>query len=462
MPDLQLNERIADRFLDCVHCGLCLAQCPTYSELGDENDSPRGRIYLMRHLSEGRLEPTERVLGHLDLCLDCRACETACPSGVRYGSLIETMRGRLAEQGIGVKKNGWADRFLAMFMFNVFPYPKKLNRWLWLARLGQAVGFNTFLRESGLIRLLPATVARMEAMLPPHIEACDPLPAYARPDGPVRARVAMFRGCVSESIFGPSNRAMLRVLLANGCEVFIPDSQVCCGAIHHHGGRHGEAQEMARANIRAFEALESPVEADRQPARGSDGGTTPARRRRHTLDDIDAIVTNVAGCGTMLKEYNELLHYDPAYSARAERFVSKMKDINEFLADLPLKPPTRPVRLRVTYHEACHLCHGQQIRSQPRALLKAIPGLELVELAESDWCCGAAGTYNLTQPEMSERLAERKLRNVDRTGAEVLATANAGCLMQLLQHVRSSGRSIRVMHPIDLLDAAYHGNSHEI
>lgn len=429
MHGVTLDSHISDRFFDCVHCGLCLAQCPTYSELGDENDSPRGRIYLMRHLHEGRIEPNERVLRHLDLCLDCRACESACPSGVRYGSLIESMRGRLAELGRAAPA-GLADRFLQWFIYGVFPYPEKLNRWLWLAQLGQAAGLNDFLRTSGLIDLLPGKLAKMEAMLPPKIERCGPLPLHARPGGKVRARVGLFLGCVSESIFGPTNRAMWRVLLANDCEVFVPRAQGCCGAIHHHGGRHHEAQEMARANIDAFEAL-GP--------------------------DIDAYVTNVAGCGTMLKEYTELLREDAAYAERARRFVARMKDISEFLAPLPIKPPGQAMPLKVTYHEACHLCHGQQIRSQPRTLLKAIPGLELIELAESEWCCGAAGTYNLTQPEMSTRLAERKMLHVDRTGASVLATANAGCLMQLIAHARATGRSVRVVHPLDLLDAAYAG-----
>lgn len=428
MASLQLTPRIADRFFDCVHCGLCLSQCPTYSELGNENDSPRGRIYLMRRLSEGSLDALPRVLQHLDLCLDCRACETACPSGVRYGSLIESMRGTLAHHGVQ-KEKSWADKFLDTFMFQVFPHPEKLNRWLWLAKLGQAVGFNDFLRSSGLIDVLPPTLAKMESMLPPDIESCEPLPAHAMPEGPVRARVAMFRGCVSESIFGPSNRAMLRVLLANGCEVFIPDAQVCCGAIHHHGGKHLESEAMARRNIDAF----------------------------LSLSDIDAVVTNVAGCGTMLKEYTELLHDDPVYAGRARQFVAKMRDISEFLGDLGLTPPTNEVIAKVTYHEACHLCHGQQIRSQPRQLLKSIPGLQLVEMPESDWCCGAAGTYNLTQPEMSTRLAERKLANADKTGADIIATANAGCLMQIMQHVRATGRPYEVVHPIDLLDAAYGG-----
>jgi len=432
MPNLQLEERISERFFDCVHCGLCLSQCPTYSELGDENDSPRGRIYLMRSLSEGRLQPSARVLEHLDLCLDCRACESACPSGVRYGSLIESMRGQLQDAGI-IPAKTWAERLLDKFMFNIFPHPKKLSRWLWLARLGQAIGMNEFLHQSGLADLLPGPLAKMEAMLPPHIEPCDPMPQHTMPSGKVRARVALFRGCVSESIFGPTNRATLRVLLANDCEVFVPDAQGCCGAIHHHGGRHHDAEQMAKDNIDAFEAL----------------------------GDIDAVVTNVAGCGTMLKDYGELLYHDPVYAERARRFVAKMKDINEFLAALPIYPPTHPILAKVTYHEACHLCHGQQIRKQPRTLLQAIPGLDLVELAESEWCCGAAGTYNLTQPEMSARLAQRKLANIDETGADIVATANTGCLMQLMQHARAGSKPYRIVHPIDLLDVAY-GNRDEV
>lgn len=426
--EIKLEDRISERFFDCVHCGLCLGQCPTYSETGDENNSPRGRIYLMRGIHEGRLAPTPPVLAHLDLCLDCRACETACPSGVRYGSLIESMRGQLAARQAGPRT--LAERFLEKFMYDVFPYPEKLNRWLWLARMGQAIGLNDFLHSSGLIRLLPEKLQKMESMLPPDLKPCDPLPLHARPRGKVRARVALFRGCVSESIFGPSNWAMWRVLLANDCEVFVPPAQTCCGAIHHHGGRHAEAREMARKNIDSFAAL-GP--------------------------DIDAYITNVAGCGTMLKEYEELLHDDPVYAERAKAFAAKMKDINEFLAALPLKPPEAFLPLKVTYHEACHLCHGQQIRAQPRLLLKSIPGLQLIDLPESDWCCGAAGTYNLTQPQMSARLAERKLLNVDGTGAEVLATANAGCMMQLMQHARLTGRKVRVVHPIDLLDSAYAG-----
>ena len=430
MPTLTLDKRIYDRFLDCIHCGLCLSQCPTYAELGDENDSPRGRIYLMRALADGRIDASDTVLHHLDLCLDCRACETACPSGVRYGSLIEATRAQL-HKDMPAAPRSFAQRMLDRFMFEVFPYPERMKPWLVLARLGQAVGLTDFLRTSGLDRILPGPLMRLQSMLPEQIDgAAEPLPDHARPDGPVRARVAFFVGCISEAVFGATNRATLRVLLANGCEVFCPPTQTCCGAIHHHGGRTTEAEALARANIAAFEAL-------------------PA--------SVDAVVVNVAGCGAELKGYDELLHDDDEWADRAKRFTEKVKDISELLVSLPLRPPTARLEMKVTYHDPCHLAHGQQIRQPPRELLAAIPGLELVEMSESDWCCGAAGTYNLTQPEMSTRLARRKLDNIARTGADTIATGNAGCLMQLMAHSRDIEKPYRIAHPIDLLDQAYIG-----
>ena len=425
MAMLSLDTHVYDRLLDCVHCGLCLSQCPTYSELGDENDSPRGRIYLMRSLADGKLEASPAIRGHLDLCLDCRACETACPSGVRYGSLIESARNTI-EHDEGASRR-LVSRLLDFMMFQVMPYPKKLRRWLTLARLGQAVGLDDFLRSSGLDRLLPDALVKLQAMVPETMQRATNLPAHALPSsGNVRARVGLFSGCISDVVFGQTNAATHRVLLANDCEVFVPRTQRCCGAIHHHAGRGDDARAFALANMKASLNL-----------------------------DLDAILVNVAGCGCMLKEYHELFHNDPEYGPTAERFIAKVKDISEFLVDLPLHAPTHPLAIKVTYHDACHLVHGQKIRNQPRELLKMIPGLDLIELKESDWCCGAAGTYNLTQPEMSERLVNRKLDNIDRTGAEVIATANAGCLLQLIQQVRVTGRRYRIVHPIDLLDEAY-------
>ncbi len=432
MADLEIDRHVYQRFFECVHCGLCLAQCPTYAADGNENDSPRGRIYLMRSLSEGRIRPNETVLGHLDLCLDCRACETACPSGVHYGTIIESVRGEIARQ-IDRGAKTVTQRVLEHFMYRVLPYPEKLDRWLSLARLAQTTGLDGFLRSSGLLDRLPPALAGMHEMLPALSEPCQPLPAHQTPeDGTIRARVMFFPGCIGESLFGPTNRATMRVLLANGCEVFCPPEQRCCGAIHYHGGFRDEALALARTNIDVFEPF---------------------------ADRVDVIVTNVAGCGAMLKEYAELLMDDAAYRHRAQRFAAKVRDISEFLTELPLRLPRRSWNVKVTYHEPCHLAHAQQIRSQPRELLKAISGIELVELPESDWCCGAAGTYGLTQPKMSRYLAERKLRNVDKTGAHIVATGNAGCLLQLMRHARRAGRELRFAHPVELLDEAYFGSS---
>jgi len=428
---VRLDQRLYDRLFDCVHCGFCLGQCPTYGQIGDENDSPRGRLHLMRALIEGRVEPTEPVLRHLSLCLDCRACETACPSGVQYGSLIEHVRGELAEKMEAAPKTV-VDRLLDRLINDLFPDREKMSRLMLLARMGQAAGLDEFLTDSGLRDVLPPRLARLYAMLPKLGEHLEPMPERSVPPGEVRARVAFFIGCVSESMFGPTNRATLAVLLANGVEVLAPPAQVCCGAIHQHKGDVWAAGLMARRNIDVFEAI------DPEP---------------------DAVVTNVAGCGAMLKSYAELLADDKAYSVRAPRFVDRVRDISEFLIDLGLRPPAKPMKLRVTYHDACHLAHAQKIRQQPRQVLETIPGLELIPLPESDMCCGAAGIYSLTHPEMADQLAERKLANIDQTGADVVAAANAGCILHLAHHARQSGRDLRIVHPIDLLAEAYANDS---
>ncbi len=411
-------------FLDCVHCGLCTASCPTYVELGDENDSPRGRIYLMRAVADGRLELTREVRRHLDLCLDCRACETACPSGVQYGKLIEPFRVAMEEASPeGRKTDDWFHRRI---LFGLFPYPDRLRKTLWPARIAQILRLDRMLEATRLLRLLPPRLQRLATMLPPLAKDPGPLPEVLPAKGARRARVALFTGCVADAIFRPTHWATARVLQENGCEVVTPRGQVCCGAIHFHAGASEPARELAETNLAAF-----PVQ------------------------DVDAILVNVAGCGSMLKDYGH--HWGDAQQTAREQFAHKVKDVNEFLDELGLIPPRGEIRTTATYHDACHLVHAQRVREQPRRLLQQVPGLELRELPESELCCGAAGTYNLTEPEMAQRLARRKLDNILRTGARVVVTANAGCLLQIAAEARRRGERLQIVHPMDVLDCSYRG-----
>lgn len=419
-----------DKFLDCVHCGLCTSACPTYLETGDENNSPRGRIYLMRAVTDGRMELTGTVQRHLDLCLDCRSCETACPSGVQYGRLIEPFRVEMhhAEQkrGQGASQS-WFTRWI---MHGLFPYPNRMRWALWPARIMQAVGLDQLAENIGLTKLLPQRLQRMQSQLPRLQPVSPPFPDVLPAVGPKRARVALFTGCVADAMFSHVNWATARVLQANGCEVVIPKAQACCGAIHYHSGADLPALEFANQNASAF-----------------------------PLDELDAVIINVAGCGAMLKDYGhisqEVAPHDHAQAERLERFASKVRDISEFLAELgPLTPPGE-VKLRATYHDACHLVHAQKIREQPRDLLSLVPGLELVPLAESEICCGAAGSYNLTEPEMSDRLAQRKLANILATRPQALITGNAGCSLQIQASLRKAGHKIWVAHPMEILDLSY-------
>ncbi|MCH8044934.1 MAG: (Fe-S)-binding protein [Planctomycetes bacterium] len=412
--------------LDCVHCGLCTAACPTYVETGDENDSPRGRIYLMRGVIDGRLPLDDHVRGHLDLCLDCRACETACPSGVQYGKLIEPFRIEMEQlAGSKAKSDDWFHRYI---LFGMFPYPEMMRKALIPARIAQVLKLDRLVERLGLLRLLPTPLRRLVQMLPPLKAAEPPLPAVLPAKGKQRARVALFTGCVSDALFRHTNWATARVLQENGCEVVVPQSQGCCGAIHFHAGSSQPARELADANVAAFD-----------------------------LDECDAVIVNVAGCGAMLKDYGH--HWDDADRSRRSDFAAKVRDVHEFLDELGLIPPTGRLDLTATYHDACHLAHAQQITQQPRNLLGQIPGLTLKPLPETDLCCGAAGTYNLTQPEMSERLSRRKLDNILSTGAGVVVTANAGCLLQIAQQARRGGHRLDVLHPMDLLDLSYRGLS---
>lgn len=451
-------------FLDCVHCGLCTASCPTYAELGNENDSPRGRIYLMRAVTDGRLELTANTRRHLELCLDCRACETACPSGVQYGKLIEPFRVAMEQTGDAPAKS--RDWFHQYILFKLFPYPARMRLALWPARIAQFLRLDRLLVGSGLWRLLPPRLGRLVTLLPPLEAPVEPLPAFLPAKGPRRARVALFTGCVADVMFRQTNWATARVLQENGCDVTIPAAQACCGAIHFHAGASDPARELADTNVAAFQA-----------------------------DNFDAVIVNVAGCGSMLKDYGHHWHGEQTHAAGAagsapaaaaaaaagtpavpgaslaatastastadsrqaarERFAGKVKDVHEFLAELGLIEPPGRLPLTATYHDACHLAHAQKVREQPRKLLAKIPGLKMVELPESDLCCGAAGTYNLTEPEMADRLGRRKLKNILATGARVVVTANAGCLLQIAREARMQGERLRIVHPIDLLDLSY-------
>jgi glycolate oxidase iron-sulfur subunit len=407
--------------LDCVHCGLCTAACPTFVETGDENESPRGRIYLMRGVADGRLELNDRVRRHLELCLDCRACETACPSGVQYGKLIEPFRVAMDSAEGDSRRHDWFHRYI---LFGLFPYPKKLRRALVPARIAQRTGLLRLAQAVRLTRLLPGPLRRMVEMLPPAQRNEGPLPEFLPAIGRRRATVALFTGCIGDAMFRHVNWATARVLQQNGCDVHVPPSQVCCGAIHFHAGSSEPAREFANQNLAAF----------------------PSGR-------YDAVVNNIAGCGSMLKDYGHHWH-DDEQAARAT-WSGKVRDVNEFLDELGLVRPEGEIRTVATYHDACHLRHAQKIYDAPRRLLAQIPGLELRELSESDLCCGAAGTYNLTEPEMSARLSHRKLENIRHTGARVAITSNAGCALQIAREAWEQDYKLTVVHPMELLDWSY-------
>ena len=411
--------------LQCVHCGLCLPSCPTYAELGQEPDSPRGRIYLIKALADGRIELSDSAAEHLSLCLGCRACESACPSGVQYGHLIEAARAELEVRRPGSVLRRWIRR--AAFE-GLLPHPALLRAVAGLLRFYQRSGFQRLVRASGVLRLLPATLAASEALLPPLPPAGrrGSLPEVTPARGTRRSVVGLLHGCVQDAVFRPHNEATIRCLARQGAEVRVPRAQRCCGALHAHAGDPETARTLARDTIAAFEAAA-----------------------------VEAVVVNAAGCGAHMKAYGHLLRGDPAWAARAAAFARKVVDVTEFLTRAPLVGPIGPLPLRATYHDPCHLAHGQKVRGEPRALLRAVPGLELVELGEAEMCCGSAGIYNLTEPVMARRLLERKMTHVEATGAATVVTANPGCILQLAAGLRARGRDAEVLHIVEVLDRAY-------
>jgi glycolate oxidase iron-sulfur subunit len=420
LPELEYGH-----LLQCVHCGFCLPTCPTYAELGQEPDSPRGRIYLIKALADGRVDLSDAVAEHLSLCLGCRACESACPSGVPYGHLIEAGRAELEARRPG---SVWRRLVRRVAFRGLLPRPALLRAVATTLRLYQRSGLQRLVRSSGVLRLVPASLAAAEALLPnlPPPGRGGPLPEVVPARGARRTRVGFLHGCVQDAVFRTDNEATLRCLARQGAEVVIPRAQRCCGALHAHAGEPEAARALARTTIAAFEAA-----------------------------GVDAVVVNAAGCGAHLKAYGHLLRGDPTWAARAAAFARQVVDATEFLARAPLVGPLGPLPLRATYHDPCHLAHGQQVRAEPRALLRAVPGLELVELGEAEMCCGAAGTYNMTEPEMAQRLLARKLGHVEETGATTVVTANPGCILQLQAGLAARRPGVEVLHVVEVLDRAY-------
>jgi len=385
----------------------------------------------MRAVTDGRLEMSGSIARHLELCLDCRSCETACPSGVQYGRLIEPFRIGMQQRGEESGKSQAPGWFRHLVLYGLFPYPQRLQWALAPARLMQLLRLDQAIETIGLTKLLPGPLRRMQRLLPRLQQAVAPLPEVLPAIGPQRARVGLFTGCVADAMFREVHWATARVLQANGCEVVIPGSQVCCGAIHYHSGAGDPALEFAAQNAQTF----------------------------NNLDDLDAVIVNVAGCGSMLKDYGhmseELAPGDEAQRELLAPLGNQVKDFSEFLAELGPIRPSHNVKLRVAYHDACHLCHAQQITQPPRELLEMVDGLELVPLSESTICCGAAGSYNLTEPEMADRLGKRKVEHILATGAEAVVSANAGCTLQIQAMLREAGRPLPVLHPAEILDRAY-------
>ena len=406
-------EHMAAPIEACVHCGFCLPTCPTYVELGEEMDSPRGRIFLMKEVLEGRLE-LDGALPYVDNCLGCQACETACPSGVQYGELLTPFRAYAEEH----REREPLERLQRRVALETLPYPQRFRL---AAQLGRAA--------RPLARILPRSVSAMLQLLPEQIPAAQPLPAFYPAQGERRARVALLAGCAQQVLAPEIGWATLRVLARNGVETVIPQQQGCCGALSMHTGAASQARRLARRNLRAFP------------------------------DDVDAVVTNAAGCGSGMREYPLLFTGHPEHS-RAAALAEKVVDVTTLLDGLGLvEVPPLQRQLRVAYHDACHLAHAQRARSAPRSVLAAIPGVEVVTPAEWELCCGSAGTYNIERPEVAGRLGERKARNLIATGAELIATGNIGCLTQINTHLHRLGHDIPAVHTIQLLDRAYAGTA---
>ncbi len=409
----------------CVHCGFCLPVCPTYVLWHEEMDSPRGRIYLMRMALDGAATLNDKWVGHLDACLGCMACMTACPSGVDYGKLIEATRAQIERN----YPRSVAERAYRQMIFSTFTVPARLRAFLLPLKFYQKSGIQALARRTGVLNLLPKKLRSMESLLP-RLEKGEAIAEVTGAKGTQRHRVGMLTGCVQSVFFPQVNAATARVLAAEGCEVITPKDQSCCGALLVHAGEEERAQELARRTIDAFERA-----------------------------NVETIIVNAAGCGSTMKEYGYLLRDDPKYATRARVFSAKCRDVSEFLAALEPRAPRNPIAMRVAYHDSCHLQHAQGVRSQPRALLSRIPQIDIVEIPDAAVCCGSAGIYNLVQPEAATELGDRKAQNVLGLKPDVVASGNPGCLLQLRTALERAGKRIPVLHTVELLDASIRGAS---
>ena len=412
-----------------MHCGMCLPTCPTYEETLLERSSPRGRIAMMRAIADGDLQASKAFAEEMYFCLGCLACQTACPAGVDYTTLFENARAEVERQGLLQSSlRDFVRRWTLSWLFVRRSRLQALGR---LLRLYQQSGLQRLIRKSGLLRLMPWGLGELER-LTPTIDARFTDQLYRRdlrPNNPPTAkyRVALLAGCVQDIAFAQVNADTIFALQRNDCEVLLPEQQECCGSLHGHNGELEQARRLARINIDAF-----------------------------TAENLDAVIVNAGGCGSHIKHYDELLAGDADYAERAVQWSHKVKDVHEFLAEIEIRVPTSEMPAQqVTYHESCHLKHGQKVSEAPRQVLRAIPGLQLVELAEADWCCGSAGIYNITQPEMSMKLLDRKMDHVKHTGATIVATGNPGCAIQIAHGSERTDAAVEVVHPVSLLAAAY-------
>lgn len=413
----------------CVHCGFCLPTCPSYRVIGKENDSPRGRIYLMDAINKGEVPLSPAAVQHFDTCLGCLACTTACPSGVQYDQLISSVRPQIQRNHPrSIKQTA-----VRQLIFSLFPYPDRIRLLLTPLALYQKLGIAKLVQKTGLLKRISPNLAAMESLLPPVTTRCfaDNLPEEIPSTTTKRYRVGMILGCVQRVFFSNVNEATARVLAANGCEIVIPRSQGCCSALPEHQGETAQAQALARQMIDSFEET-----------------------------GVEYVIINAAGCGHTLKEYSHILADDPAYAERAKVFAAKVRDVQEFLAEVGLTAQLHPLQddpLVTVYQDACHLLHGQKISRQPRQILQQIPGLTLREPLDAALCCGSAGVYNMLQPEIAQELGQMKATNLVKTGATLIASANPGCALQIKQSLEKQGEKVLLKHPMELLDLSIRG-----